>query len=138
MVASAVLGGCGGVLYELVELARFLRARGHFPWSPRRRPRVVKVAGVLRRYETFAVFLSAVLIRVVVGAGVAAVLRAAGPANPLSALVAGIAGYSVIDRWANGTSVHDGQGGEPERPALESAGRAAADPGRGSSGGMRS
>jgi hypothetical protein len=109
LLAAAVLGACGGVLYELVELARFLKVRGHFPWSPRRRPRVVRVDGVLRRYETFPVFATAVAIRVVVGAAVAAALTLAGAVNLLGALVAGVAGYTIIDRWADGAQVHDGR-----------------------------
>jgi hypothetical protein len=108
MVIAGVLGGCGGALYELVELARFLRGHGHYPWSPRRRPRVVRVGGVLRRYETFAIYLTTIFIRVIVGGGVSLALAAAGSLSHLAAVVAGIAGYSIIDRWADARGVHDG------------------------------
>jgi hypothetical protein len=110
---AAFLGLCGGLLYEFVELARFLKARGHFPWSPRRKPRVVRVDGVLRRYETSSVYIAAVAIRALVGAGVAAALSTAGDLNPLAALVAGTGAYSIIDRWAGGTAVHDGRADGP-------------------------
>ena len=106
---AALLGACGGVLYELVELARFLKAKGHFPWSPRGRHRVVRVQGELRRYESSLVYLTAVVLRGVVGAAVAAGLSAAGPMNALAALVAGTGAYSIVDSWAAGTPVNDGK-----------------------------
>jgi hypothetical protein len=106
---AALLGACGGLLYELVELARFLKARGHFPWSRRGRPRVIRVDGVLRRYESFSVYFVAVVIRAAVGAAVAAVLSTAGDLSALAALVAGTGSYSVIDRWAASTPVNDGK-----------------------------
>jgi len=104
-----LLGACGGVLNELVELARFLKARGHFPWSRRGRHKVVRVHGELRRYESFSVYFLAVAIRAVVGAAVAAGLSTAGALNPLAALVAGAGAYSIVDRWAASTPVNDGK-----------------------------
>jgi hypothetical protein len=116
---AALLGACGGVLYELVELARFLKVRGHFPWSSRGRHRVVRVKGELRRYESGFVYLAAVVLRGVVGAAVAGGLSTAGPLSPLAALVAGIGAYSIIDRWAASTAVADGK---MERAATAAAG----------------
>jgi hypothetical protein len=85
-LVAGLLGFCGGVLYELVELARFLKAKGHFPWSPRGRRRVVRIHGELRRYESFLVYFTAVAIRGVVGGIVAAGLSLAGPMSLLAAL----------------------------------------------------
>jgi hypothetical protein len=106
---AALLGACGGVLYELVELARFLRAKGHFPWSPGGRHRVVRVHGELRRYESSFVYFTAVAIRGVVGGIVAAGLSVAGPLSLLAALVAGTGAYSIVDSWAASTPVNDGK-----------------------------
>jgi len=106
---AALLGACGGVLYELVELARFLKAKGHFPWSRRGHHRVVRVQGELRRYESSLVYFTAVALRGVVGAAVAAGLSMAGELNLLAALVAGTGAYSIVDRWAAGTPVNDGK-----------------------------
>lgn len=106
---AALLGACGGVLNELVELARFLKARGHFPWSPHGHPRVVRVRGELRRYESSFVYLSSVAIRGVVGGAVAAGLTMAGELSPLAALIAGAGAYSIVDRWAASTPVNDGK-----------------------------
>jgi hypothetical protein len=107
---AGLLGACGGVLNELVELARFLKAKGHFPWLARgRRHRVVIVHGELRRYESISVFLTAVAIRAVVGAAVAVGLSMAGALSPLAALVAGAGAYSIVDRWADSTAVNDGK-----------------------------
>lgn len=116
---AALLGACGGVLYELVELARFLRVRGHFPWSRRGRKVAVRVKGELRRYESSFVYLAAVAIRAAVGASVAAALSTAGPLSPLAAVVAGTGAYSVIDRWAASTAVNDGRAGRPATVAGE-------------------
>jgi hypothetical protein len=117
---AALLGACGGVLYELVELARFLKLKGHFPWSPRGHQRVVKVRGEIRRYESSAVYLAAVVIRGAVGAAVAAGLSTAGELSRLAALVAGIGAYSVIDRWAASAPVHDGAAiGSPPDDAVQ-------------------
>lgn len=113
---ACLLGLAGGLLYELVELAKFLRTYGHFPWSPRRKPRVVRVKGTLRRFETFQVYVIAVLIRGLVGAGVAAALTLAGDLNALSALITGTGSYSIIDRWAGSTAVHDGRPEPPSEP----------------------
>ena len=107
-LVAALMGACGGVLIELVELARFLKAKGHFPWSPRGRHRVVRVHGELRRYESAAVYFSAVAISGVVGAAVAGGLSMAGDLSPLAALVAGAGAYSIVDRWAASTTVNDG------------------------------
>jgi len=106
---AGLLGVCGGVLNELVELARFLKAQGHFPWSRHGRHRVVRVHGELRRYESFSVYFVAVAIRGVVGGGVAVGLSMAGNLSPLAALVAGAGAYSIVDRWAASTPVNDGK-----------------------------
>jgi len=108
---AALLGACGGVLNELVELARFLKAHGHFPWSPRGRRKVVRVHGELRRYESSSIYFVAVAIRGAVGAAVAAVLSTTGEGvlPPLAALVAGAGAYSIFDRWAASTPVNDGK-----------------------------
>jgi hypothetical protein len=118
-LVAALLGACGGVLYELVELARFLKVRGHFPWSRRGRRSVVRVHDELRRYESPFVYFVAVAIRGVVGAVVAAGLYTAGPLSPLAALVAGTGAYSVIDRWAASTPVNDGKIGPPVSAAAK-------------------
>jgi small-conductance mechanosensitive channel len=109
LAAAALLGACGGLLNEFVELARFLKAKGHFPWSRRGRHKVVRVQGELRRYESAVVYFTAVGIRGVVGAAVAAVLSQAGGVSPLAAIVAGAGAYSLIDRWAASTPVSDGK-----------------------------
>ncbi len=119
---AALLGACGGVLNELVELARFLKARGHFPWSRRGHPKVVRVRGELRRYETSFVYLVSVAIRAVVGGAVAAGLALAGELSPLAALVAGVGAYSIVDRWAASTPVNDGKAEESQTAAKASAG----------------
>jgi hypothetical protein len=107
---AGLLGACGGVLNELVELGRFLKAKGDFPWLPRgRRHQVVLVDGEFRRYESISVFLTAVAIRAVVGAAVAVGLSMAGALSPLAALVAGAGAYSIVDRWAGSTTVNDGK-----------------------------
>ena len=108
-LAAALLGACGGLLNELVELARFLKAKGHFPWSRRGRHKPVVLHGELRRYESVSVYFWAVAIRGVVGAAVAAALSMAGALNPLAAMVAGAGAYSIIDRWAASTAVNDGK-----------------------------
>jgi hypothetical protein len=116
---AGLLGACGGVLNELVELARFLKAKGHFPWSRRGRHKVVRVHGELRRYESFSVYFLAVAIRAVVGAAVAAGLSTAGALNPLAALVAGAGAYSIVDRWAASTTVDDGKAERSATAAAE-------------------
>jgi hypothetical protein len=106
---AALLGACGGLLYELVELARILKAQGHFPWSRRGHGRVVRRDGVLRRYQSFSVYFVTIVIRATVGAAVAAVLSTAGPLSALAAVIAGAGSYSVVDRWAFAIPVNDGQ-----------------------------
>jgi hypothetical protein len=107
---AGALGAAGGLLLELAELGRFLGKNGHLPWSRRGRRRVVRVEGALRRWESSNVYMFAVAMRMLVGAGVAALVSLAGPLNPLAAVVTGVGAYSVIDGWANGTDVKTGTG----------------------------
>jgi hypothetical protein len=108
-LVAALLGGCGGVLNELVELSRFVKAHGHYPWFRSGRHKAVRYRGELRRYESRSVYFLAVAIRGVVGAAVAAALSMAGALNPLAAIVAGAGAYSIVDRWADSTAVNDGK-----------------------------
>jgi hypothetical protein len=110
VLLAGLMGAVGGLLLELVELGRFIKKYGHVPWSRGSNPRVVRVDGELRRWESQGIYLFAVVIRVVVGGIVAAGLSLAGPLSPLAAMVSGVGAYSVIDRWASGADVNIGAG----------------------------
>jgi hypothetical protein len=115
VLVAGLLGAVGGLLLELVELGRFIKRYGHLPWSRRSRPRVVRVDGVLRRWESPGIYLLAVGIRILVGAALAAGLSLAGALNPLAAIVAGVGAYSVVDRWASGADVNTGVVPSPDK-----------------------
>ena len=108
-VILGLSGAGGGALVELTELAAHLRRYGHFPWSPASAPRIVRVDGVLRRYESPKVYAVAVAIRLLVGGGVSAVIALGGPTSGFSAVVTGAGAYVIVDRWAN---AKDTRGGE--------------------------
>jgi hypothetical protein len=116
VLLAGLLGAVGGLLLELVELGRFIKKYGHVPWSRRSNPRVVRVDGELRRWESQGTYLFAVVIRMVVGAVVAAGLSLAGPLSPVAAMVSGVGAYSVIDRWASGADVNIGAGPPAQIP----------------------
>jgi hypothetical protein len=106
VLMAGLLGAGGGLLLELVELARFLKRHGHLPWSAGRRLRAVVVDGVVRRYESGFVYLLAVVVRMVVGGGVAAALSLAGPLNALGEQLLSRERESTGTRpWERGSSI---------------------------------
>lgn len=82
----ALWGLFGGAAVEGLEWAAVMRRTGGWPWGRRRRAR--------------SPILASVVIRLGVGAGLAAALGASGPMSALSALGAGVAAPLIIEKLA--------------------------------------
>jgi hypothetical protein len=85
VLASALWGLLGGFAVEGIEIAAMLRSTGNWPWRPRKKA---------------APFLASVVIRLAVGAALAAAVGATGPTGPLSAFAVGVAAPLIIEKLA--------------------------------------
>jgi hypothetical protein len=105
LVVCALWGLFGGFAVEGLELSATLRRTGRWPWRR------------ARRYGP-APYLVSVVIRLGVGAGLAAATSAAGTMNALGALAVGASAPLIIEKLAQQVPVDPTEAGTVPPPAL--------------------
>lgn len=110
---AAALGALGGLLVELAFTSRFINTYRRVPWSRKGKPATVRTGdGKVSVFETLGTYIFAVVVRMLLGAGVSAVLLLSGPLSLFSAAVGGMAAYALVDQYASGAELPDNRAAE--------------------------